>query len=1575
MKYNTFYALNSTVLYIVRDQLPAPYSRQFYQQQRINMEYYSRSFKDSTLSFEGMLASNEMIALRTASKVFEAERKYAQSFNCVEQLVSLMRKQRYDIREITKFISESAYQSNRNAMELLQQNQPKSALALLKQTDQLLIEFECKELAPIQNLTYNNLACSYKKAGNLQKALECLEKGVDICLQYDVKENLAITHLNICAILGQVKKHRAALDHAVKAAFQFQEDLLRVQSSPEKQQTELSEKTSLLGVAFYNMGMQEEAMGNISPAIEWYRKACSTLDNIETADPKLRTSFYTALEQAVGKIKVGASNPRTLFKTAKGFSDVLLDKNSLQAASRPQSAKKRNITFGALRGGSQKYIVPAFSKTNISFSSPGASSQRKKKPAVKRVLTSSKKALNYSGNEKGKLSKSIKSSKDHIDPITKRMLLSEIEDKLGKEWKKTKSAYLPHASTEEDSKLPSANNIIVNIFTEKANSQEDLEDDEVQYEIPQLQELGVLEWSDTESPIKNDYNKTHKKASDEILEEIDHDENLDKKKQHKKKTIEDYEKESINDEEIKEIVDEQENESDKGIKKKKDKKKKKEKTDEEKVEPGECSVEETPEKAKDHKKKKPKKKKKDKADLDNGSEEQASEKDKTKADKKKYKKKKDKYDEDSNIGKANKEEKEKPSKKKKKNKTHDKEKSVEEEVVEPNEDAAEEKPAKDKVKADKDPNKKKHKKDNTIHGGSNEGKLHKPEDSNKNKLNKDAENEESIEEKKFDEEKLPKEKIKSDPEKKKAESSQVYNKENTNKVIDKGEIKKAKPIKAPIVQQQDTSKKLSEEEAAKKIQRKYKKHFATEYKALKQKKGDFEAFYRGLYKSTDSPDKLFFLVLRGSKLRKIADVQLVQAKPYVKVCHFERQVENAEGLNKRGLKKTWKKAAKNSKGIIREDAEIYFDELEKYGDDTSMEDELLNYGLKDMIFNVVEEEKDSKIKDPKGIMMDNAESMVVGNPVEEEEFEVIQEVGDGDALKCENNEEKSGLEKDVKKVTMTSPKNKKDVKEKELKREEEDDDLIEEYSSIRETGKVEETPKHVLKKEEKVRELAMKAEIGKEEANTQTVKHEQKKNEEDKELEQAVRKIQNKFKLRFKGSKNAVTDPKKPETVVPEVHKDLKLDSYATKIQKIYRGHYARSQCKLHNQNKPPGECVFRNATHIGSKYYIVKGFYDKTTAQLGLRFYDSTKKTSECIYVPNFYIEDSEEIKGRIEQILDSVKFNTETQKLFIVNAQSPIHSLPLSEICDLDSMKELFEGTMSVGGHDFLVNFLVNPEGGITIHSTNEESDTTQTFPLPEELIRHVIHYKGETPAEDSINSLARLLQLNASGDKLEFIKERVNKLCKKNEEIETNEKVAVVQRTYKSWKSKELEKEDLALEAKKMETLIIQGIKMGDRYVLVKALLDKEDKDTLMFKIGKENKTIVRKLSQLFTKDRLNRYKADPSELKKVLRYNLVQLVSSESEQDKTVDGEKKNYSPQPVIIVDVYLLIQQYANRFNKDGQTLVNLQTNAQKTHFCLSAGQNSLERVRKPTTEATFPYVQKGIALIKTIQVDLTKKK
>jgi hypothetical protein len=53
-------------------------------------------------------------------------------------------------------------------------------------------------------MTFNNLACYYRKIGHLRSALIFLEKAIEIERKGITTAQMADTHLNLCAVLSQL---------------------------------------------------------------------------------------------------------------------------------------------------------------------------------------------------------------------------------------------------------------------------------------------------------------------------------------------------------------------------------------------------------------------------------------------------------------------------------------------------------------------------------------------------------------------------------------------------------------------------------------------------------------------------------------------------------------------------------------------------------------------------------------------------------------------------------------------------------------------------------------------------------------------------------------------------------------------------------------------------------------------------------------------------------------------------------------------------------------------------------------------------------------------------------------------------------------------------------------------------------------------------------------------------------------------------------------------------------------------------------------------------------------------------
>jgi len=83
------------------------------------------------------------------------------------------------------------------AINYLKEQKFNEALDLLRKSE-ILAENNEKGLA----VTYNNLACYYRKQGHLRSSLIYLEKALDIESKSSQTAAKADTHLNTCAVLS-----------------------------------------------------------------------------------------------------------------------------------------------------------------------------------------------------------------------------------------------------------------------------------------------------------------------------------------------------------------------------------------------------------------------------------------------------------------------------------------------------------------------------------------------------------------------------------------------------------------------------------------------------------------------------------------------------------------------------------------------------------------------------------------------------------------------------------------------------------------------------------------------------------------------------------------------------------------------------------------------------------------------------------------------------------------------------------------------------------------------------------------------------------------------------------------------------------------------------------------------------------------------------------------------------------------------------------------------------------------------------------------------------------------------------
>ena len=128
---------------------------------------------------------------------------------CSEQLRTLLSG---DINSPTylSFLYENLSYLNESALKYLQVNSTDDAIKILNKCLEIAHPEPYRAHPDLQSLTYNHLGCCYRRLGNLDQALYCLQKAlhyheraIEIGIQGQFMESSSVTHVNFCAILSQ----------------------------------------------------------------------------------------------------------------------------------------------------------------------------------------------------------------------------------------------------------------------------------------------------------------------------------------------------------------------------------------------------------------------------------------------------------------------------------------------------------------------------------------------------------------------------------------------------------------------------------------------------------------------------------------------------------------------------------------------------------------------------------------------------------------------------------------------------------------------------------------------------------------------------------------------------------------------------------------------------------------------------------------------------------------------------------------------------------------------------------------------------------------------------------------------------------------------------------------------------------------------------------------------------------------------------------------------------------------------------------------------------------------------------
>eukprot|EP00736_Rhodelphis_marinus_P010887 Rmarinus@m.26866 len=186
------------------------------------------------------------------------------------------------------------------ATAYLQSDDFNMAMKLIKKAEAITETYEF-----LRAVTYNNLACYYRRQGKFRAALKYLEKALKLnSKSQETTLNRASTHLNLCAVLSQLGRHAVALEQALQAVIILQEDLFAAVVSTQKvNQTLLTkavvkDKVAVLAIAYHNCGVEQEYLKRWDSCLEYYAKAYDLAESHLGQDHEVARSLWNSLESA-----------------------------------------------------------------------------------------------------------------------------------------------------------------------------------------------------------------------------------------------------------------------------------------------------------------------------------------------------------------------------------------------------------------------------------------------------------------------------------------------------------------------------------------------------------------------------------------------------------------------------------------------------------------------------------------------------------------------------------------------------------------------------------------------------------------------------------------------------------------------------------------------------------------------------------------------------------------------------------------------------------------------------------------------------------------------------------------------------------------------------------------------------------------------------------------------------------------------------------------------------------------------------------------------------------------------------
>lgn len=92
------------------------------------------------------------------------------------------------------------------ALKFLKEERVQDAMKILSRCEEFTNGSTFGSFPGLRNLTFNHIACCYRRLGKFEKALEYLNMALEFAVTKERMNTLGITHINLCAIHSHLNK-------------------------------------------------------------------------------------------------------------------------------------------------------------------------------------------------------------------------------------------------------------------------------------------------------------------------------------------------------------------------------------------------------------------------------------------------------------------------------------------------------------------------------------------------------------------------------------------------------------------------------------------------------------------------------------------------------------------------------------------------------------------------------------------------------------------------------------------------------------------------------------------------------------------------------------------------------------------------------------------------------------------------------------------------------------------------------------------------------------------------------------------------------------------------------------------------------------------------------------------------------------------------------------------------------------------------------------------------------------------------------------------------------------------------